>query len=144
MQQLQKLEHLLLWDMIWKKWHDVHAHIWYILHTYIHTRFLIQSSSVHEVGTQGFCSKSRILYTECAGAKVDGVVARAAFVAITFIMGDLWCTCTISLHLSRRGFFFSLLILFSLSPCCVPWWGSHTHNHIYRFTQDFFKQNLSH
>ena len=75
--------------MIWKKWHDVHAHIWYILHTYIHTRFLIQSSSVHEVGTQGFCSKSRILYTECAGAKVDGVVARAAFVAITFIMGDL-------------------------------------------------------
>ena len=74
--------------MVWMKWHDVHAHIWYIS-TYIHTRFLIQSSSVHEVGTQGFCSKSRILYTECAGAKVDGVVARAAFVAITFIMGDL-------------------------------------------------------
>ena len=61
------------------------------IHTYIHTRFLIQSSSVHEVGTQGFCSKSRILYTDCAArARYNaGVVARAAFVAITFIMGDL-------------------------------------------------------
>ena len=77
-----------------------------------------------------------------------GLVARAAFVAITFIMGDLWCTRTISLHLSRRGFFFSLLtilffssylylsLLLSLSSCCVPWWGL-THTHLVSHTLGF-------
>ena len=98
-------------------------------------KMLISYSCIH--GFMPNLHKKSWMVSNIAGA---GLVARAAFVAITFIMGDLWCTRTISLHLSRRGFFFSLLtilffssylylsLLLSLSSCCVPWWGlTHTH-----------------